>query len=364
MIKINKININISKEEFEIGDSLLEFNISGNNIDYIIVNTLRRTIYSDIPIYVLTEYIFEKNNSIFHNNYLKNRISNLPIWGIDNNIDFIHNDIDINVDNENDKDNNISENDEDFFDEVDSYINENENKDKFNNLKEFSLYLNFKNNTNDIITVTTDDSKFYYEQKLIKSPYVTPLPLIKLNKNEEILFTAISKIGTEEQNGALFSAVCIASFKMNDDNNFKFTLESRGQINEKRIINVAIFNIKKKLNNLVKFINKNNNNDDDDDNYNDNEDDEDEDEDEDNKDNNNKKIILNNEGDTLGNLISRGLQLHEDISFAGYNLPHPLIKKVHIHYRLKNEKSDIKKIIIDVVEYYKKIFNTINKSFL
>ena len=50
-------------------------------------------------------------------------------------------------------------------------------------------------------------------------------------------------------------------------------------------------------------------------------------------------IIVNNEDHTLGNLISRGLQLHPSISFAGYNLPHPLSKKVHFHYKL--EKAGI-----------------------
>ena len=72
-------------------------------------------------------------------------------------------------------------------------------------------------------------------------------------------------------------------------------------------------------------------------------------------------IQINNEDHTLGNLIARGMQQHENIKFAGYNLPHPLTKKVIFHYHIK-ENTNIKNILKDVVDYYSNIFDKIKKK--
>jgi len=51
MLKVNKINLKVINKETELGNSRLEFKISGPNVDYIVANTIRRTIMSDVPIY-------------------------------------------------------------------------------------------------------------------------------------------------------------------------------------------------------------------------------------------------------------------------------------------------------------------------
>jgi DNA-directed RNA polymerase subunit L len=56
------------------------------------------------------------------------------------------------------------------------------------------------------------------------------------------------------------------------------------------------------------------------------------------------------------------LQQHNSVEFAGYNLPHPLAKKVNIHYKLKSGAS-IKKVMEDVIEYYIELFEEISKIF-
>ena len=73
MIKVNKVTTKIIQHEKELGNSRLDCKISGPNINYIIANTIRRTIFNDIPIYAFSEFKFDKNTSIFHNNYLKLR---------------------------------------------------------------------------------------------------------------------------------------------------------------------------------------------------------------------------------------------------------------------------------------------------
>ena len=121
-----------------------------------------------------------------------------------------------------------------------------------------------------------------------------------------------------------------------------FTLESRGQITEKRILQVALINIEKNIRNFLKvFL---------DDIIKGSQDISEEE----------GLIIVNNEDHTLGNLISRGMQQHSKVKFAGYNLPHPLSKKVHFHYQLEKD-GKIKKVMEDVIEYYSELFSNISK---
>jgi DNA-directed RNA polymerase subunit L len=333
MQKVAKLNFKIVNNSTELGNSRLEFNLSGSNMNYIVANTIRRTIFNDIPIYVFDEFKFDKNTSVFHNNYLKLRLRNMPIWSIENTVDYldvskVKKQIDYEVEDVQDENTQAG-------DEVEL---EEEKTLNSSTLKQLTMYVNYKNKSNDIYTVTTNDAKFYYDEKQIPSPYKTGIPIVKLQANQEIAFSAITKIGLE-QDDAMYSAVCVNYFKQNSENDFTFVIESRGQINEKRILQVALINIERRLKNFLKLIN------------------------DDMKVEETKEqgiIIVNNEDHTLGNLISRGLQIHDKILFAGYNLPHPLAKKVHFHYKLKS--GNIVKILEDVVEYYFELFKAIEKQ--
>lgn len=327
MLKVGKLHLKVLNKETELGNSRLEFKLSGDNINYVIANTIRRTIMTSIPIYAFDEFKFEKNTSIFHNNYLKLRLKQMPVWSIDNNVDYLEDT------NEDFKLATIEEEIEDKdIDEIQLEVD----KKPINVLKRLTMYVSAKNQSNNIITVTTNDAKFYYNEKQIISPYKIPIPIVKLQPKQEIIFSAVTKIGTENKD-AMFSAVSICTYKQIKDNEFDFIIESRGQIDEKRIIQVALININKKIKNFYNLI--------------------------DEKDLKNSEdngiIIVNNEDHTLGNIITRGMQQHEQISFAGYNLPHPLAKKVQFHYKLV--KGDIKKVIKDVINYYEELFTNLNK---
>lgn len=342
MIKVNKVDIKILNHVEEIGNSRLDFKISGSNINYIIVNTIRRTIFSDIPTYAFNEFNFEKNTSIFHNNYLKLRLRHMPVWGIENTIEFI--DYNIKINNLE----TIPEENEDDDDNVELDVEKNLN---MSNLKQFTMYINVKNTSNDIINVSTANAKFYYAEKQIQSPYKNPILILKLQPTQEITFSAITKIGTEQED-AMFGIACIAAYKEINPNEFDFFIESRGQISEKRIMYVAIINIERRMQYFLKLLKEDKTNITKDDYTNNTKED-------------NKimgEIIVNNEDHTLGNLITSGLQLHPKIAFAGYNLPHPLGKKIILHYKLK-QQSDIKKIIEEVIEYLTDIFSQVKNEF-
>ena len=75
----------------------------------------------------------------------------------------------------------------------------------------------------------------------------------------------------------------------------------------------------------------------------------------------------NHTNDKLGNIliangtiIANGMRKHSAVSFAGYNMPHPLEKTVVIHYKLNG--GSLKKVIKDVVGYYNEVYNGIEKK--
>jgi DNA-directed RNA polymerase subunit L len=303
------------------GSSRLEFIISGSKINYIMVNTLRRIILSQIPTYVFTEFTFNKNNSVFHNNFLKNQIQNLPVWGIDNKLEYYDNSLKV----KNVEDDEI----EDLEDNVDLSI---EKKVNSNSLEQLTMYVDFENKSNDIYTVTTDDAKFYFAQKQINNPYDKPIQLVKLQPNQKINFSVVSSIGIEKES-AIFSPVSICVYEQKAEDDYKFILESRGQCTEKRILNVAYLNLEKKLNNILKQIPDNNEME--------------------------GEIQINNEDHTIGNLLSNGLQNNKNVQFAGYHMPHPLETRVIISYKLKSGK--FKEILKNLIEDFIGIFEKIDK---
>ena len=336
MQKVNKINVKLINKEDDLGNSRLEFKLSGSNINYIVANTIRRLTLSCIPIYAFNEFKFDKNTSVFHNNYLKLRLRNMPVWGIDNTVEFMDT-IKETVVNE-DKDYNYNEEEDDVVIDVDKQLNS-------STLKQLTMYVTAKNKTNEITTVTTADAKFYCNEKQINTPYKVGIPIVKLQPGQEIAFSAITQLGVEEKD-TMFTPVCISVYKQVKEDEFDFVIESRGQITEARIIEVALINVERKLKNIIKLMNEKK------------------------SEETIKKIemetdgmiVLFNEDNTMGNLISRGLQQHNSVEFAGYNLPHPLAKKVNIHYKLKSGAS-IKKVMEDVIEYYMEVFEEIGKIF-
>jgi DNA-directed RNA polymerase subunit L len=282
---------------------------------------LRRTILTDIPTYAFTEFKFTKNTSVFHNNFLKNQIRNIPVWGIENNIDiYVKENKKVNVA-------------EDLDDVEEVNLDESAIETNTSSLNQLTMYVDYINNSNMIVSVSTDDAKFYFGQKLIDNPYKS-VQLIKLQPNQEIKFSAITTIGIEKES-SIFSPVSVCVYEEIKDNEFKFIIESRNNITELHIFNKAYKNLVKKLNSIVEQI-------------------------EDEKENKLEGVLqLYNEEHTMGNLLSHGLQKHKNIDFAGYHMNHPLETVVYITYKLK--KGNIKEVLSDVVEKFNVVFSEINK---
>ncbi len=310
------------KQDKSKGFSRLEFSLSGKDVSYVIVNTMRRMVLSEVPVYAFTEFTFNKNNSVFHNNFLKNQIKNMPVWGIDNKLEFY--DVNSKVKHEE------AEEIEDLEDNVELNV---EKKVNSNSLEQLTMYVDYENKSNEIYTVTTDDAKFYFAQKQIANPYTVPIQLVKLQPKQVINFSAVTSVGIEKEN-AIYSPVSICVYEQKSDNEFDFVLESRGQMSEKRILKVALTNLVKKLEDIVAQVPDNSGDE--------------------------GELEINNEDHTVGNILTHGLQNHKNVTFAGYHMPHPLEKRVVVSYKLKSGK--IKETIKQVVKDFIEVYNDIDKK--
>jgi DNA-directed RNA polymerase subunit L len=328
MEKIQNIDYSVKDYDKTYGNTRLELNVKGQNIDYVVMNTIRRSILSYIPNYAFTEFNFKKNDSIFNNNYLKLRIKNIPVWGIENNIEtFVPKKkiIEKTIIEEPMMENNIN-------DDIDT--NYESTQLNTSTLNQLTMFVDYKSNEKDVISVTTDHAKFYYAEKQIESPYKHPIQLVKLQPNQTITFSVITTIGIEQQD-SIYSVVSVCCYKEIIENEFEFIVESRGLLTEKRIIHVAIINIINKLKTIFENIS--------------------------NKIDNKKKkgeIVIINEDNTMGNLISHGMKQHKEIKFAGYNIPHLLEDRVIIHYELE-DNGKLLNVLNDVTDYYIKLFDKI-----
>jgi DNA-directed RNA polymerase subunit L len=328
MEKVSSIKLKKNDWDKELTNSRLEFNITGKNLNYVVINTLRRVILSNIPIYAFDKITINTNSSIFNNNYMRLRIENLPVIGIENNNEIF-------VEKEEEE---LEE--EDFFDENKGIINDNidinddeDNSINSSSLDEFTMYLDFKNENKKIVTVGTSDAKFYYKQKKIDSPYKNNIPIIKLHPGKTIIMSAVTNLGIEKNN-AKYSPVSVVFYKQKKDNDFDFIIESKGQLNEKKIISIAILNINNILDEFMKLVPDNKGME--------------------------GKLVIPDEDHTLGNLLADGLQRHKAVQFAGYNMPHPLGNVVEVHYKLNS--GNLKKVLKDVISFYQNLFDDIGKK--
>jgi DNA-directed RNA polymerase subunit L len=329
MEKISSIDYKVIKYDKNLPDNILEVKIKGKSIDYVVVSTLRRSILTYVPIFAFTKFNFTTNESIFNNNYLKLRLSNMPVLGITNNIDK----------HINNKKNNLEVIEEEMNemaveDDIDLTATNVVNSSTLNQL---TMYVDYKSTSKGTVAVTTDDAKFYNGEKSISSPYKIPIPIVKLKPNQSITFSAITTLGIERES-SIYSPVSVCYYKEINENEFNFVLESRGQLKENRIIEVAIINIIRVIERLSDLIPT-----------------------EELNDENEGQIIIPNENHTIGNLISHGMQKHKNVDFAGYNMPHLLEEKVIIHYKLTNNKVKIKNVLDDVIIYYIELFKDIMK---
>lgn len=313
------------------------FTINGKDINNIVLNTLRRIILTLVPTFAFDpeNIIIEKNTSVYNNDYMRLRLSNLPIinQSYKPNKMIIKNDYSIlNTVLELEEEANTAN-----YENKNNLTKEEEEKRKKNLkniLDNFQIVINAKNDTSEIISITTnsDSVKFIIDNKQIESIYPNPILFLKLKpqqsrlniKGEEFKATCLSSINIPLKN-AIYQS-CLCSYEEINANKFELKICSFRQISEEMIINYAckiiimkLEKIKEKLINSIKKYDK-----------------------EDIL--KEAQIIIDNENHTMGNLITRVIQDHPDIEFCGYNIDHLYVNELTIRYKTNGKN------IIDILD--------------
>lgn len=312
----------------ELFNSRLEIDISGKDIDYAVVNTLRRIILSEVPCLSFNNIEISENTSVFNNNQIKLYLQNIPVVGVKN-IPIKYKKKKI-VDDEAEEDEELEQL---LGDEIENDTETNDLEET--SLENMTLYLQYHNNSSEIKSVTTEDCKFYYMGKEIKSPYPNPIIIIKLQPNQKIKLTAKSVLGIEKEDGKN-SLVSVCAFNEITDNKFKFFLESRGQIKEQEIIKRACYVINRKLEKLQKIFPKITMKE--------------------------GEIKIPKEKHTIGNLISHGLNLLKETKYSTYYQKHSLDNEIFIKFSFDKE-YDVKSLVQKVCKNYQQIFKDIDNKF-
>jgi len=215
--------MNIREIENSIDDfesTILKLEISGKNISFPIVNALRKVCINQIPIYAFhTDKInILRNNSVFDNTYMRERLSQLPITKL-NEIKLLnflplkyYKDINFN-------DKNFERHDEDTLN-IEYYIKaKNDGPDKILNVNTNDLQININNEK-------INNSNKYSEKN--------PLLLIQLRIGEEFECSMKGVLAVGEYNSIFNSSSCYYE-EINEDK-FIFNIESSGQLTEYNIL--------------------------------------------------------------------------------------------------------------------------------
>lgn len=327
-----------------VKDELITFDLHNKSRDVKIclANAIRRTIISDIPCYAIdeNEVIFHENTSVLNNEFLKHRLSLIPIISDLKDIDYGN--LVISCNKENNEENIINVYAKDFI-VKDSIKNE------------------------------------IYDFQLI-SKYPTIL-FAKLKYGQNISFDAKLKINNLEFGGSVFSpvSICIYTFKIDEnmvnettknmnvvertfftqdverlyqknDNEepiiYQFSIEGNGFYDIKNILFLGLEYLIKRIKNVKEnFRNKKS-----------------------------KKIslvpneenpdffdfLIDHENETIGNLLSSYLTYQENVFFSGYVIEHPLNNNIILRIKLKNENT-LENVILLIEKTSDFIINLINK---
>lgn len=325
-IKLKEIKFQPSIDNLE--NNFLEINLNGKDVNYQILNIIRRITLRYIPIYAFDSNLtnIKKNNSVLNNDMLKLRLNNLPV---------LLTNLDVNLN----KEDNINK------------INDLENK-KFNYNDENSIimYINVKNSIDEIKHITTDDVEFKNNDGSViesKKIYKRPILLLSLRKDEEVVLTCKTSLNIALNDGKWLAVKTPCNYIENDENNYNMIIRSRRQMSEKecllRSVNIILNKLKNIEENIVFEINKIK------------------------KKHNMKELyegdmLIQNEDSAYSNIITYYLQLDKNVEFAGYKVESYL--KMDIIISFKTFNVDIVKILNNIIEMLMKIFNKIKKQIL
>jgi DNA-directed RNA polymerase II subunit RPB3 len=334
---------------FKIKEDLLNFDLNNksNEINISLANAIRRTIISDISTYTIDEKTvnFYTNNSILNNEFLGHRLALIPIISNLENINYEKLIISCNKSNDDENIQNVYVKDFICTNNETGEIIGNDTIFKYPNI----LFSKLKYN-----------QQLMFESKLIKNnpehggSYFCPVStcIYSFKIDEEQVKKATEKMTLEEKRS--FNTLQNQRlYELNADGNpnvYQFAIESIGFYEPKYILLSGLKLLIERLNNLkLEFRNKKS-----------------------------KKVILaeddenpdffyfliDNENETLGNLLSTYITYDKNVFYCGYVIEHPLKKNFLFKIKLKenNNLDNVLLIIEKNIDNINNILNSIEKE--
>ena len=319
----------IKEVEYNIDDydsSLLKLIFEGEMVSTEIINSLRKLLINQIPVYAFpsTKINILRNSSVFDNSYMKDRLSQLPIKKLNHKTIILplkyYKDVNFN-------DNKFIKNIDDD-EEIEIYIKEKNNgPDKIMNVSTNNIRLTI----NDEIM---DPKKIYSEK--------SPILLIQLRVGEEFecAMKAVLAIGELD---SIFNA-SNTYYEQINEKKFLLTIESSGQLTEYDLLDRACLIIIEKMKNIKENINK--------------------------KDyqhiiteSNILILEIYNEDHTCGGPINYFLQQMEEVIFAGITKPDFMQKIILIKLKVKENFKAID-MVNKSIDKCIELYNLLKKKFL
>lgn len=316
---INIKQLSYDKNSYDA--TVLKLEIDGNKIDYSIMNSLRKVIINQIPIYGFhtSKINILRNSSVYDSTEMKLRLSQLPINSITPNVIYLSNKYYKNV---NFSDMNIEKH-------PDDNIN-------------VEIYINIKNNGPEKIRyVTTNDMRININNEVIENKKMysekNPIVLTMLRIGEEFECSMKSVLCVGEQDSIFNSSN--SYYEEITPNKYYLYVESNGQMSEYKLLERGIEIIIEKL----KLIKNNLSSD---------------------QysiiltDNNSLILEITNEDFTCGGPLNYILQNMSEVVYSGVNKPDYMQKNVSIKLKVENKYKPIdilNKGIDDTIELYEQI---------
>ncbi|AKI80203.1 putative DNA directed RNA polymerase subunit [Acanthamoeba polyphaga mimivirus] len=317
-------------------DRELRVELEGQSINHAIVNAVRRSVMLYIPIYGFHRSNIHIELNKFKNMYnfdlMYNIFETLPIFDVPNFMDLIDPDVFLPVE--------LSKN---LFGRFvqEQYTEQSDQEDKLvdatKKLFKIELTLNYKNNTADDKYISSHDCVIKIDGKT-SDGYLKrrPICLFVLKPSEEISLRAEANLGIAK-NFAAYEATTNAIHEEKNPNKYVITYKTLEQLNKYVILNKACTIIYKKLENLQDYLLRT---------YT-----------EDRDPTEQIDIELYGEDHTLGTILENVLQQCEYVEKAGYCMPHLLIDKILVSYKLYDD-SEIGpiKVLNDCITYLIKLY--------
>lgn len=354
-------DINIEEVSYKgregVHQSSLVLYLSGKDINIKIVNALRRVATNNIPTYAFPPEcinIIENTCTAYNNDYMRLRLSTLPIFDIDSELFFLNEKYWKNVN---------------FADPK---------REKHPNEQNIELYVNVHNNSNAIRFVTTNDIRYYVDGDQ-KQPYDEkyPILLIKLRPNDTfkcdmkaslsmaddpvrdgriiwsqarssthhrvVIYDKKTRQIEDEEDYFLRTGKDIKDYK--GEIGYKLQIDSVGQLHEYNILSKSAKYILKKLEDFSKEIDKKSKA----------------------KEFTNTKgniivLVLDGDDHTMGELLNYEFQSHPEIINSGCTKPDHLIKSISIKVEPVS-KANFSKVINECIDSLVAKFKKLEKIF-